>query len=71
MRHGYRPRGERQRRLYVLEGLPGVGPRRAAQLLDRFGTVAAVMQASVEEFLTLPGVGPATAGKIARVIHGP
>ncbi|MCZ7637137.1 MAG: nuclease [Verrucomicrobia bacterium] len=35
-RHGYRPRGERRRRLYVLEGLPGVGPRRAAQLLDRF-----------------------------------
>lgn len=70
MRHGYRPRGERRRRLYVLEGLPGVGPRRAAQLLDRFGTVAAVMQASLEELSALPGVGPTTAGKITQLTQG-
>lgn len=70
VRHGYRPRGERRRRLYVLEGLPGVGPHRAAQLLDHFGTVAAVMQASLEELTALPGVGPTTAGKIRRVAQG-
>jgi DNA excision repair protein ERCC-4 len=69
VRHGFRPRGERRRRLFILEGLPGIGPRRAAQLLDRFGTVAAFMQAGEEELLALPGMGPATVERLRRILH--
>lgn len=70
VRHGFRPRGERRRRLFILEGLPGIGPRRAAQLLDRFGTVACVMQASEEDLLALPGMGPATVRRLRQILHG-
>ena len=38
-RHGYRPLGKRARQLFILQGLPGVGPGRAGRLLERFGNV--------------------------------
>lgn len=69
VRRGFRPRGERRRRLFILEGFPGIGPRRAAQLLDRFGTVASVMQASEEDLLALPGMGPATVRRLQQILH--
>ncbi len=67
VRHGYRPRGEHRRKLYVLQGLPGVGPRRAAQLLARFGSVAAAMNANADELVAVPGLGAATAAQILQV----
>lgn len=45
-------------------GLPGVGPRRAALLLERFGNVEDVMKAGVEELLAVDGIGRATADMI-------
>ncbi len=56
-RHGYRPRGKRARQLFILQGLPGIGPTRARQLLARFGSVAAVIQASVKELQAVEGLG--------------
>ena len=50
-RPGYRPKGKRTRRLFLLQGLPGIGPARAARQLERFGSVEAVVTASAE---TLP-----------------
>src|SRR5881628_245891 len=40
VRPGYRPTRWRRRALYILQGLPGVGPQRARALLERFGSVA-------------------------------
>jgi len=40
-RPGYRPKGRRARQLFLLQGLPRVGPERAARLLDHFGSVQA------------------------------
>lgn len=54
---------------FVLEGLPHVGPVGARQLLERFGSVAAVLAASVEELQETPGVGPQTARRIHEVVH--
>jgi len=42
-RSGYRPKGKRALQLFLLQGLPGVGPERAARLLERFGSVQAIM----------------------------
>lgn len=63
-RPGWRPRGKRARQLFVLQGLPGVGPRRAAALLERFGTVRSVVSADVEALRTVDGIGAKTASKI-------
>lgn len=67
VRAGWRPRGLRVRRLFVLQGLPGVGPRRASALLDRFGDLARVMSASVEELESVSLVGRGVAAAIVRV----
>lgn len=63
-RPGRRPGGKRRRQLYILQGLPGIGPGRAGRLLDRFGSVEAVMRADPEELAAIPGLGRETARKI-------
>jgi excinuclease ABC subunit C len=47
----------------ALDGIPGVGPRRKRALLRRFGSVAAIKEASVEE-LTTAGMSSSLAKKI-------
>lgn len=50
--------------VYLVEGLPGVGPRRARQLLESFGTPADIMRASREELVRVKGIGPKRAQQI-------
>jgi len=52
----------------ALDGIPGVGPARRKQLLQRFGSVQAVRAASPEELSRLPGIGPALAERILRAL---
>jgi ERCC4-type nuclease len=63
-RPGYRPKGRRARQLYVLQGLPGIGPERAERLLDRFGSVERTLSASAEELAAVEGIGPRIAERI-------
>jgi len=56
-RPGYRPKGWRRRALYVLQGLPHVGPRRAAALLAALGSIEAVAGADAVALGRVPGVG--------------
>jgi DNA excision repair protein ERCC-4 len=63
-RHGYRPKGRRKIQLFILQGLPGVGPERADRLLDRFGSVEAAISASSSELQTVDGIGKSIADKI-------
>lgn len=65
-RPGYRPKGWRKRALFILQGLPQVGPRRAQALLEGFGSVAAVMSASAERLARVDGIGAGVAGAIVR-----
>jgi ERCC4-type nuclease len=67
-RAGRRPRGRRQRQLYILQGLPGLGPTRAARLLDRFGSVQAVMCADAEALSVVEGIGSVTARRIRSAV---
>jgi ERCC4-type nuclease len=64
VRPGYRPRGWRRRALYILQGLPCVGPRRAGALLERFGSVAAVVTADASALADVAGIGDAVARSI-------
>ena len=69
--HGRRPRQRRRQRLAVLQSLPGIGPKRAVQLLDHFQTVAAVATATPEMLAGVPGVGSATARAVHELLHAP
>lgn len=70
-RPGYRPRRLATRQLYLLQGLPGVGPKRAALLLERFGSVAAVCNAGVNALQEVTGIGPETAERMHALLHAP
>ena len=48
-----------------LDGIPGLGEKRRKALLNRFGSVKRIRQASVEELAAVPGIGPALAAVVA------
>ena len=48
----------------ALDGIPGLGPARQKALLARFGSVARVRAATVEQLQEVQGVGPALAATI-------
>ena len=60
-RQGQRPRGKRALQYHILQGLPRVGPDKARKLLEQFGTVEKVVQASDDDLQRIPGIGPTTA----------
>lgn len=47
-----------------LDDVPGIGPKRRRMLLRRFGSIAAVKQASVEELVVVPGMTRTLATKL-------
>ncbi|MGO1666331.1 excinuclease ABC subunit UvrC [Flaviflexus sp.] len=53
----------------ALDAIPGLGPARQKDLLDKFGSVAKIKQASPEELAAAPGIGPAFAQKIHDHFH--
>ena len=48
----------------VLDGIAGLGPARQKALLARFGSVARLRKATVEQLQEVKGVGPALAATI-------
>lgn len=63
-RVGARPRSKRALQLHIMQGLPNIGPTRAARLIDRFHTVEGAITAAPEALAQVKGVGPTLAGKI-------
>jgi len=68
-RHGVRPRGKRKTQLHILQGLPGIGTERASLLLERFGSIEAVLTASADELATIRGIGTHTVKAIHWAVH--
>jgi DNA excision repair protein ERCC-4 len=70
-RRGRRPRGKYRVQARVLQGLPGVGPERARSLLDRFGSLEAVLTADVAQLASVRGIGKGTAEAIRWAVDEP
>ena len=68
-RFGRRPVSRLKRKLYMLQGLPGIGPAKALRLLDRFGSVRAVCNAAPDELESVYGVGVHTAKAIVDTVQ--
>ena len=54
-----------------LLNIPGVGPNRRRQLLERFGSLAGVKSASVAELATVPGFSTRLAERILTHLNNP
>jgi len=52
-----------------LEDIAGIGPKRRASLLQRFGGIRAIASASAEDIATVDGISKELAGEIYRALH--
>lgn len=68
VRPGGRPKGKRKRQLFLLQGLPGIGSKRAGNLLDVFGNVESVVRADREALAAVEGIGRKTADAIRQTL---
>jgi DNA excision repair protein ERCC-4 len=67
-RYDRKPKRLASRKLYVLQGLPGVGPALANRLLLQFGSVEAVMTAGESMLTQVRGIGPQKARRIRKLL---
>ena len=52
-----------------LESLPGVGPRTARLLWDKFGSLQAMLHAQPKDFMATPGIGAQKAKSLHTALH--
>jgi excinuclease ABC subunit C len=65
----HRQRRDRQMTESVLDGLPGVGPKRKRALMEHFGSPEAVLDASREQLEAVPGLPSKTAGDLYAYLN--
>jgi Fanconi anemia group M protein len=67
-RYDRQPKRFASRKLYVLQGLPGIGPALANRLLLHFGSVENVVTATEGLLSHVRGIGPAKARRIRNLV---
>lgn len=67
-RYDRKPKRLASKKLYVLQGLPGIGPALARRLLAQFGSIERVIAADEAELAQVKGIGHATAVRIKELV---
>lgn len=57
-----------EQQIFIIESLPNIGPVNAKRLLEHFGSVTNVINASVDELKEVEGIGEKTAKNIRKVV---
>ena len=57
-----------EQQIFIVESLPSIGPVNAKNLLEHFGSVSRVFNASESELMEVEGIGKITAQSIRKVI---
>jgi excinuclease ABC subunit C len=52
-----------------LDSIPGIGPARRKALIKQFGSLEGILNATVDELISLPGITPDLAGRIKDLIE--
>jgi Fanconi anemia group M protein len=68
LRGGYRPKRLKSKQLFLIQGLPQVGPTLAKRLLEHFGSVAKIMNAPIAELMHVEGIGQVAAKAIRAIL---
>ena len=63
-----KPKRLASRRLFLLQGLPGVGPALAHRLMAQLGTVEGVITAGAASLSQVRGIGPKKAARIRELV---
>jgi len=63
-----KPKRLASRRLFLLQGLPGVGPALAGRLLGHFGSIERVLTADASALVEVRGVGSRKAARIRELV---
>lgn len=57
-----------EQQLFIIESLPNIGPVNAKNLLEHFGTVSNIINASESQLQEVEGIGKKTAANIRKVV---
>lgn len=66
----HRKRIARRRSTSTLEEVPGIGSKRRQSLLQYFGGLPEILQASIEELAKVPGINHGLAERLYEALHG-
>jgi ERCC4-type nuclease len=64
-----RPKPDDETAEALLASVPGISVSSAGALLERFGSVAAIVTAEPADWLTVPGIAPERARALEQTLH--
>jgi ERCC4-type nuclease len=67
-RWGNKPHSEQRQRQYLLEGIQGIGPKRAKALLLHFGSLRNIFNATCQKLISVKGIHQALAVSIDQLV---
>jgi Fanconi anemia group M protein len=68
--HSNKPLTLKEQQEFLVSSLPGVGLNTAKMLLEKFGSIKKLVNASEEELIEMEGIGEKISGRINEVLEG-